>query len=90
MKIVKQHKNRSVHSEAFGIYSGKTLAEVNAYNCSHGGTMDQIHYIKIGDTSHDAFLWIDNLEEAKQLGEKLIEFYEESEKRLRIWRESDE
>ena len=54
MKIVKQHKNRSVHSEAFGIYSGKTLAEVDA-SCSHGGTMDQIQYIKIGDCSHSAF-----------------------------------
>ena len=90
MKIVKQHKNRSVHSEAFGIYSGKTLAEVDASNCSHGGTMDQIQYIKIGDCSHSAFLWIDNLDEAKQLGDKLIEFYEESIKRLRTWRESDD
>jgi hypothetical protein len=81
MKIVKQHKNRSVHSEAFGIYSGKTLAEVNANNCSHGGTMDQIHYIKIGDCSHGAFLWIDDLDEAKVLGDKLIEFWAESRRR---------
>lgn len=81
MKIVKQHKNRSVHSEAFGIFSGKTLAEVNATDCSHGGTNDRIEYIKIGDTSHDAFLWFTDLDEAKRLGERLIEFYEESERR---------
>ena len=81
MKIVKQHKNRSVHSEAFGIFSGKTLAEVDASNCSHGGTMDRIEYIKIGDTSHDAFLWFDDLDEAKVLADKLIEFWAESRRR---------
>ena len=43
MKIVKQHKNRSVHSEAFGIFSGKTLAEVDASNCSHGGTWIELN-----------------------------------------------
>ena len=83
MKIVKQHKNRSVHSEAFGIYSGKTLAEVNASNCSHGGRSDKIEYIKIGDCSHGAFIWFDDLEEAKALGEKLIEYYDEHLKRTR-------
>ena len=75
MKIVKQHKNRSVHSEAFGIFSGKTLAEVDASNCSHGGTMDRIEYIKIGDCSHDAY-WLLFLDEAKNsLADKLIEFW---------------
>ena len=43
--------------------------------------MDRIEYIKIGDTSHDAFLWFDDLDEAKVLADKLIEFWAESRRR---------
>jgi len=86
MKIVKQHKNRSVHSEAFGIFSGKTLADIkvgiNETRCSHGGLNDMIDYIKVGDTSHGAFLWFDDIQEAEILGRKLIEYAEEAESRL--------
>jgi hypothetical protein len=91
MKIVKQHKNRSVHSEAFGIFSGKTLADIkvgiNETGCTHGGTNDMIDYIKVGDTSHGAFLWFDDIQEAEILGRKLIEFAEEAERRL--WRANE-
>jgi hypothetical protein len=92
MKIVKQHKNRSVHSEAFGIFSGKTLADIkvgiNETGCTHGGTNDMIDYIKVGDTSHGAFLWFDDIQEAEILGRKLIEYAEEAESRL--WKANEE
>ena len=85
MKIVKQHKNRSVHSEAFGIFSGKTLADIEidhiASACTGGGLSDRIDHVKVGNTSHGAFLWFDDLEEAKALGDKLIEFWAESRRR---------
>ena len=86
MKIVKQHKSRSVHSEAFGIFSGKTLADIkigiNETGCSYGGINDMIDHIKVGDTSHGAFLWFDDIQEAEILGRKLIEYAEEAESRL--------
>ena len=85
MKIVKQHKNRSAHSEAFGIYSGKTLADIEidhiASACTHGGTNDQIDYVKVGNTSHGAFLWFDDISEVSRLGRKLVELAEEYERR---------
>ncbi len=85
MKIVKQHKNRSAYSESFGIYSGKTLADipfdVHTHAVSHGGLNDQIDYIKIGNTSHDAFLWFDNIDELKPFADKLLEIANEHERR---------
>ena len=76
MKIVKQHKNRSAHSEAFGIFSGKTLADIPinviASQCTYGGLGGKIDHIKVGDTSHGAFLWFDDLDEVAALGEKLV------------------
>ena len=69
MKIVKQHKNRSAHSEQFGIWSGKTLADIpvrkNDYHVTWGGVQDKIHHIKVGNLSHDAFLWFTDMQEVK-------------------------
>lgn len=91
MKIVKRHKNRSAHSEAFGIFSGKTLADIkigiNETGSSYGGLNDMIDHIKVGDTSHEAFLWFDDMQEAEILGRKLIEYAEEAESRL--WKASE-
>jgi len=85
MKIVKKHKNRTKHSEDFGIWSGVTLADITmnwcGYQVSFGGLQDQIDHIKVGDNSHDAFLWFDNIAEAKMLGQRLVEIAEEQEKR---------
>ena len=85
MKIVKQHKSRSVHSEAFGIFSGKTLTDIEidhiASACTHGGTNDRIDHVKVGDTSHGAFLWFDDIGEVSRLGRKLVEYAEEYERR---------
>jgi len=77
MKIVKAHKNRSAHSESFGIWSGKTLSEIpvglHDHQVTAGGLSDQIDHIKVGDGSHEAFLWFDNPEEAGEFGQRLIE-----------------
>ena len=85
MKIVKQHKNRSAHSEAFGIFSGKTLADIEidhiASACTHGELGGQIVHIKVGDTSHEAFLYFDDMIEAERLGKKLVGLAEEAFKR---------
>lgn len=85
MKIVKQHKNRSAYSESFGIYSGKTLADipfgVHTHAVTAGGLNDKIEYVKIGNTSHDAFLWFDNMDELKPFAEKLLEIASEHERR---------
>ena len=84
MKIVKAHKNRSKHSEGFGIWSGKTLSEVSIANSgiSHGGCSDMIDYIRFG--TNEAFMWIDDMEEARMLGEKLIQLAEEAERRRNL------
>ena len=88
MKIVKKHKNRSAHSEAFGIWSGKTLAEIpvgiHDHQVSAGGLNDQIEYIKVGDGSHNAFLWFDNPEEAREFGQRLIELADHANIRREI------
>lgn len=85
MKIVKQHKSRSVHSEAFGIFSGKTLADIEidhiASVVTHGGISDRIDHVKVGNTSHPAFLWFDDLTEVERLGKKLVEYAEEYKRR---------
>lgn len=85
MKIVKQHKNRSAHSEAFGIWSGKTLAEIPVgiydYQVTTGGLNDKLDHIKVGNGSFDAFLWFDNIQEAGQFGQRLIEIAEEAKNR---------
>jgi hypothetical protein len=83
MKIVKRHKNRTAHSENFGVWPGKTLldqeVDVHATIASHGGCNDRIDYVKIG--CGDAFIWFDDMEEVRRLGEKLVEFAEEAKKR---------
>lgn len=85
MKIVKLHKVNSAHSEQFGIWSGKTLAEIpvgkNHHQISHGGLKGQIDHIKVGDGSHEAFLWFDNMQEVYDFGGKLIELAIESDNR---------
>lgn len=85
MKIVKLHKVNSAHSEQFGIWSGKTLAEIpvnkNHHQISHGGIQGQIDHIKVGDGSHEAFLWFDNMQEVYDFGGKLIELAIESDTR---------
>jgi hypothetical protein len=85
MKIVKLHKVNSAHSEQFGIWSGKTLANIPVgktdHQVSHGGLKGQIDHIKVGDGSHEAFLWFDDLQEAYELGGKLIELATEAELR---------
>lgn len=76
MKIVKQHKVRAKSSEEFGIFSGKTIADIPiniiAAQCTYGGLGGKIEHIKIGDTSHDAFIWFEDLDEVAALGEKLV------------------
>ena len=85
MKIVKAHKNRSAHSEAFGIWSGKTLAEIpvgiHDHQVSHGGLQDRIDHIKVGDGTFEAFLWFDNIQEAGELGQKLVDLALEAKSR---------
>jgi hypothetical protein len=85
MKIVKLHKVNSAHSEQFGIWSGKTLAEIsvgkNHHQISHGGCNDQVDHIKVGDGSHEAFLWFDSMQEVYDFGGKLIELAIESDTR---------
>ena len=86
MKIVKQHKNRSPHSQSFGIFSGKVVAELNSFQnglgqVTSGGLNGKLDYIKIGDTSQSHFIWIDDFAEAKAFGEKLIALSEEHERR---------
>ena len=83
MKIVKRHKSRSAHSEAFGIWSGKTLQEVevdkHAACVTHGVLADQIVHVKVGQG--DAFIWLDDMNEVHNLGRKLIELANEAAKR---------
>lgn len=83
MKIVKSHKNRSAHSEQFGIWSGKTLndIEVNPHaTCATISELaNQIVAVKIGNG--DAFIWFDDLDEVRRLGVKLIEIADEDAKR---------
>ena len=85
MKIVKLHKNNSAHSEQFGIWSGKTLAEIpvgkNDYQVSHGGLNNQIDHIKVGDGNHNAFLWFDSMQEVYDFGGRLIELAIEADTR---------
>lgn len=85
MKIVKTHKNRSAHSEAFGIWSGKTLAEIpvgiHHHQVTTGGLNDKLDHIKVGNGSFDAFLWFDNIQEAGEFGQRLIEIAEEAKRR---------
>jgi hypothetical protein len=87
MKIVKHHKVRSKTSKQFGIWSGKVLSEIpvglNKYQVSHGGFNDKIDHIKVGNLSHDCFLWFDDIQEAKEFGLNLIDIAEEQERRLR-------
>ena len=77
MKIVKSHKNHSAHSESFGIWSGKTLAEIpvgiHDHQVTTGGLADQLDHIKVGNGSFDAFLWFDNIQEAGEFGQKLVD-----------------
>ena len=83
MKIVKSHKNRTAHSENFGVWAGKTLldqeVDQHASLCNHGGVSDRIEHVKIG--YGDAFVWLDDMEEVRRLGEKLVEIAEEAKKR---------
>ena len=83
MKIVKTHKKRSANSEEFGIWSGKTLLEVDVDPHATCVTMsqlaDQIVAVKIGNG--DAFIWFDDLDEVRRLGVKLIEIADEDAKR---------
>ena len=76
MKIVKHHKHNTKSSELFGVFPGKPIAEIPinivAAQCTYGGLDGKVQYIKVGDTSHDAFLWFDNLDEVAALGEKLV------------------
>ena len=85
MKIVKAHKNRSAHSEAFGIWSGKTLTEIpvgkHDYQIAYGGLQDKIDHIKVGNGSYEAFLWFDSVQEAGEFGQKLIDVALEAAKR---------
>ena len=85
MRIVKRHKSRTKHSEEFGIHSGKTIANVEINWCgsqvSFGGLQGKITHIKVGDTSNDAFLWFDDMEEARTLGQRLVDIANESDKR---------
>jgi hypothetical protein len=85
MKIVKSHKNRSAHSESFGIWSGKTLAEIpvgeHDHQVSFGGLQDKIEHIKVGNGSFDAFLWFDNIQEAGEFGQKLVDIAQEAKNR---------
>ena len=53
----------------------------NAHQVSHGGCQDQIDHIKVGDGSHEAFLWFDNMQEVYDFGGKLIELAIESDNR---------
>ena len=85
MKIVKKHKNCSAHSERFGIWSGKTLADIaidiNACQVSHGELGGQIVHIKIGNNDHDAFIWFEDMQEVMSLGKKLVRLADEAQKR---------
>ena len=85
MRIVKHHKSRSQHSEQFGIWSGKTLANIpvgkHDHHVTHGGLSDKIEHVKVGSLSHDAFLWFDDMEELRSLGEKLISIADEAARR---------
>ena len=85
MKIVKQHKVRAKSSEEFGIFSGKTIADIPinkiAAQCTYGGLGGKIEHIKIGDTSHDAFIWFDDLDEVAALGKALV-YYAEKGKEI--------
>jgi len=76
MKIVKKHKHNTKSSELFGVFSGKTIADIPinviAAQCTYGGLGGKIDHIKVGDTSHDAFIWFDDLDEVAALGEKLV------------------
>ena len=85
MKIVKKHKNRSAHSEEFGVWSGKTLADIpvnkHDYQVSFGGLQDRIDHIKVGNNDYDAFLWFTDMQEVKEFGQRLVELAEEAEKR---------
>lgn len=88
MKIVKVHKKRSPHSQVFGVWSGKTLASIpvgiHDHQVTAGGLKDQIDHIKVGDGSHDAFLWFDDPKEAGELGQRLIELAEHARLRKEI------
>ena len=86
MKIVKRHKHATKTSEMFGCHPGKTVTELENFKhgigqISSGGYSDELQYIKIGDCTHDFFLWIDNFEEARAFGEKLIAFADEADRR---------
>ena len=85
MKIVKKHKNCSAHSERFGIWSGKTLADIaidiNACQVTHGELGGQIVHIKIGNNDHDAFIWFEDMQEVMSLGKKLVRLADEAQKR---------
>jgi hypothetical protein len=85
MKIIKRHKNRTKHSEHFGIWSGVTLADIqmnwHGYQVSFGGLQDNIDHIKVGDNSHDAFIWFDDIQEARVLGQRLIDIADENDRR---------
>ena len=86
MKIIKRHKNATKTSELFGCHPGKTVAELEIFKdgigqISSGGLNDQLQYIKIGDCTNEFFLWIDNFEEARAFGEKLIAYADEADRR---------
>lgn len=87
MKIVKAHKSRSAHSESFGMWSGKTLAEIpvgiHDHQVTTGGLSDQLVNIKVGNGSFDAFLWFDNIQEAGEFGQKLVDIAMEAANRER-------
>ena len=62
-----------------GITDDATATTVKLVN--EIANLAQNEYIKIGDCSHGAFLWFDDLDEAKALADKLIEFWAESRRR---------
>ena len=74
MKIVKQHKSRTKHSERFGIWSGKTLEEIKTsenISISNFTAPDKFAHLKVGSQSHGHFILIEDLEEVKFLREYL-------------------
>ena len=84
MKIIKRHKNHSAHSKYYGVFSGKELADIDCLQVSHGGRSDKIEYIKIGDNSNEAFIWFDDMADARAIGKKLISFADEADRRLSL------
>ena len=83
MKIVKKYKSNISTAETFGVWPGKTIAVICSSDISHGGINDRIEYVKVGNAHHEAFLWFDDLDDARAIGETLLEFANEAERRDR-------